>query len=92
MLNNRLSLFLSKNVIGETITCKYYDLLCYGETKLLTEVISGVLVVIFLLLYSMFFLLIFDNFIEEKSSLLLRLTYIGGMYTMIKILLCLMSI
>jgi hypothetical protein len=90
MLNQRLSFFLSKNLVGETIICKYNNLICYGEPKILTEMLSGILVVIFLLLYCMLFLLIFDNFIEERSALLLRLTYISGMYTMIKLLECLL--
>ncbi len=91
MLNSRLINFLSKNIVGETIVCNYYDLICYAEPKLLTEMLSLVLIILFLLLSINFFLLILDNFIEERD-LLLRLTYMGLIYTLIRILICLFSL
>ena len=88
MLNSRLTNFLSKNLVGETVVCKYYDLVCYGEIKLVTEILSYLLIILFLILSIKFLLLLIDNFIEERD-LLLRITYLSTIYVSIRVLLCL---
>ena len=85
MFYNRLIKFLTENLFGEKIICKYNNLICYGETKIFTEIISTIILicVVFVVLNILFIL--FDNLVEDREYLnrIINLFLIVGLSNML---------